>query len=179
MPNDCSPRNRQRGFTLIVIFLLVILMVGMAATVLMSSQTDLQIAGQDRESTIAFYAAETGIAYGKDWLSANSHGAPGPSAWNAILNSNVAQLCGPNPNLYQPGVVPQTLRQPYDFNAPQQIFYNFCIHNNPLDPSWAGGFGSKVDGDGVITWTWITSREQPQPDFDLVIEEARKAALKS
>ena len=33
-----------------------------------------------------------------------------------------------------------------------------------------------IDGDGVITWTWITSREQPQPDYDLVIEEARKAA---
>jgi hypothetical protein len=28
----------------------------------------------------------------------------------------------------------------------------------------------------VITYTWITSREQPQPDYDLVIEEARKAA---
>ena len=33
-----------------------------------------------------------------------------------------------------------------------------------------------IDGNGVITWTWITSREHPQPDYDLVIEEARKAA---
>ncbi|HEV2027405.1 MAG TPA: redoxin domain-containing protein [Candidatus Dormibacteraeota bacterium] len=32
-----------------------------------------------------------------------------------------------------------------------------------------------VDRDGVIRWTWITSRENPQPDYDLVIEEARKA----
>ena len=31
------------------------------------------------------------------------------------------------------------------------------------------------DGSGTITWTWITSREKPQPDYDLVIEEARKA----
>ena len=36
-----------------------------------------------------------------------------------------------------------------------------------------------IDGEGVIRWTWITSREQPQPDYDLVIEEARKAATKS
>ena len=36
-----------------------------------------------------------------------------------------------------------------------------------------------IDGEGVIRWTWITSRENPQPDYDLVIEEARKAATKS
>ncbi len=33
-----------------------------------------------------------------------------------------------------------------------------------------------IDGNGTITWTWVTSREKPQPDYDLVIEEARKAA---
>jgi peroxiredoxin len=33
-----------------------------------------------------------------------------------------------------------------------------------------------IDRTGTITWTWITSREKPQPDYDLVIEEARKAA---
>ena len=31
-----------------------------------------------------------------------------------------------------------------------------------------------MDGDGIIRWTWVTSREKPQPDYDLVIEEARK-----
>ena len=33
-----------------------------------------------------------------------------------------------------------------------------------------------IDGEGVIRYKWITSREMPQPDYDLVIEEARKAA---
>ncbi len=33
-----------------------------------------------------------------------------------------------------------------------------------------------IDGQGVIRYTWITSREHPQPDYDAVIEEARKAA---
>jgi hypothetical protein len=33
-----------------------------------------------------------------------------------------------------------------------------------------------IDGDGIIRWTWTTSREKPQPDYDLVLEEARKAA---
>jgi peroxiredoxin len=31
-----------------------------------------------------------------------------------------------------------------------------------------------IDSGGIIRWTWITSREKPQPDYDLVIEEARK-----
>ena len=33
-----------------------------------------------------------------------------------------------------------------------------------------------IDGQGIIRYTWITSPEQRQPDYDLVIEEARKAA---
>jgi peroxiredoxin len=33
-----------------------------------------------------------------------------------------------------------------------------------------------INGDGTITYTWVTSREKPQPDYDAVIEEARKAA---
>jgi peroxiredoxin len=32
-----------------------------------------------------------------------------------------------------------------------------------------------IDGSGTITWTWQGSREQPLPDYDAVIEEARKA----
>ncbi len=34
-----------------------------------------------------------------------------------------------------------------------------------------------IDGTGTIRYTWQGSREQPLPDYDLVIEEARKAAL--
>ena len=33
-----------------------------------------------------------------------------------------------------------------------------------------------IDGSGTITYAWVTSPEQRQPDYDLVIEEARKAA---
>ncbi len=36
-----------------------------------------------------------------------------------------------------------------------------------------------VDHDGVIRYTWIGSREQPQPDYDAVIEEAKKVANES
>ncbi|HEY3195923.1 MAG TPA: redoxin domain-containing protein, partial [Candidatus Dormibacteraeota bacterium] len=33
-----------------------------------------------------------------------------------------------------------------------------------------------IDRSGTVRWTWQGSRETPQPDYDLVIEEARKAA---
>ena len=33
-----------------------------------------------------------------------------------------------------------------------------------------------IDPSGTIRYTWVTSREQPQPDYDLVLVEARKAA---
>jgi len=33
-----------------------------------------------------------------------------------------------------------------------------------------------VDRHGVIRWTWERSREQPQPDYDEVIAQAKKVA---
>ena len=33
-----------------------------------------------------------------------------------------------------------------------------------------------IDSNGVIRWTWITSREKPQPDYDAVVEEAKRIA---
>jgi peroxiredoxin len=33
-----------------------------------------------------------------------------------------------------------------------------------------------IDHDGVIRYTWVSSREHPLPDYDLVIEEAKRAA---
>lgn len=33
-----------------------------------------------------------------------------------------------------------------------------------------------VDHGGVIRWTWVGSRENPQPDYDAVIAEAKKIA---
>jgi peroxiredoxin len=36
-----------------------------------------------------------------------------------------------------------------------------------------------IDREGDIRWTWIASREQPQPDYDAVIEEAKKVAAES
>jgi peroxiredoxin len=36
-----------------------------------------------------------------------------------------------------------------------------------------------IDRQGVIRWTWVTSREQRLPDYDAVIAVAKKAAEES
>ena len=33
-----------------------------------------------------------------------------------------------------------------------------------------------VDPQGIIRWTWARSQEQPLPDFDEVVTEAKKVA---
>jgi peroxiredoxin len=33
-----------------------------------------------------------------------------------------------------------------------------------------------VDREGTIRWTWVRSQDQPLPDFDQVVAEARKIA---
>jgi peroxiredoxin len=33
-----------------------------------------------------------------------------------------------------------------------------------------------IDQEGVIRWTWVTSKEQRLPDYDVVMEEAKKIA---
>jgi peroxiredoxin len=33
-----------------------------------------------------------------------------------------------------------------------------------------------IDHSGTVRWVWERSREQPQPDYDLVIAEAKKVA---
>ena len=33
-----------------------------------------------------------------------------------------------------------------------------------------------IDREGVIRWTWVSSREMPQPDYDAVVTEAKRIA---
>jgi len=33
-----------------------------------------------------------------------------------------------------------------------------------------------IDRAGTIRWTWVASRELPQPDYDAVVDEAKRIA---
>ena len=65
------PWRPQRGFSLIIVFLIIVVMSAVAGTVMVSTQGDLQVSAHDRESALAFYAAEAANAYGQQWLNRN------------------------------------------------------------------------------------------------------------
>ncbi len=141
---------RQRGFALLVVLLIIVLMAGAASVTLLASQVDLRIAGEDVASTGAFYAAETAVAFGTDWLRAQ---APplGGGAWTAILASGDPHLCAANPQ--QPGlpwITPSLPAVPFD--PSRGTAWVFCVHNNALDPVFATGVPAPntVDSDGLI-----------------------------
>jgi hypothetical protein len=169
-------RRRDRGFSLLVVFMLIIVMVGAAGTVMLSTQQDLSVAGQDRESLQSFYAAEYAVAQAKDYLATLSTTFWSSSTgWTPLLSSGIAQLCGPtgaSPPL-KPGTLPTSNNAWNDY--PGSTFYvngassggakvqwRYCFHNDPDDPAYldANGPGA-VSGD---------TNDTNDPAHQLVIE---------
>jgi Tfp pilus assembly protein PilX len=117
--SPARPGPRQRGFVLITVFLVLLLLLSLGGAVLLSTQSDLQVAGYDREAAIALYAAEAGIAFGKDWLAGRVSGT-GAGAWTVLLRSGDALLCAPGngaapkvlPKVTNPAVTGTSIRRP-------------------------------------------------------------------
>jgi len=142
-------RRRDRGFSLLIVFMLITVMIGVAATVILSTQQDLSVAGQDRESLQAFYAAEYGIAQAKDFL-ASALAAKGINAgnfaagggWTPILAqlspAGVAQGCATGPT----NASARMAWQPLDANTR----WTFCIHNNAGDVAYLDPGGTTPPG---------------------------------
>ncbi len=145
--------GRQRGFSLIVVFLLVIVMVGLAAALMVSTQGDLQVAGQDREAQSAFYAAEAAIAFGKDWLTTANIGS-GQTAWTTLLSSGSEMLCVPVGGARPGTACDQTKNPPVAYGDTKTLTYQFCFHNNADDQRYFDavptGDTADFDGDLVI-----------------------------
>jgi hypothetical protein len=149
-------RSRQRGFSLLIVFMLILIMVGLAMGVVLATQQDLSIAGQDREQAQSLYAAEYAVAMAKAYLlsTPNIYNAPGGpnGGWTPLLKStdpNVqALLCQPlvnYPNNTAPGITPKTasvaLPMPAPWTGPggtgpSPVTYQFCFHNNADDPAY-------------------------------------------
>lgn len=142
--------HRQRGFSLIIVFLIIVMLIGIGGAAILSTQTDLAVAGRDREAAVSLYAAEAGIAFGKDWLFGKASGT-GAGAWNSVLTSAGKYLCVPGDGT-APGTVPNGLNTPTSYDAPRGSSYVFCFHNNALDPNYflLPPTGDTTDGEGVI-----------------------------
>ncbi len=150
-----GPRRDQRGFSLVIVFLIIIVMVGIAAGVMVTTQGDVQVSGAAREAKVAFYAAQAGLAQAEDYLLVKSGGG---GSWTQFLASGDPKLCGPI-NTGQPIGPPRcpTAQNPVDntFDPSRQAGVRYCIHNNAIDPRYVdngvSGSGDLNDGDNIIT----------------------------
>lgn len=150
--------------------MLVIVMIGVAGAVILSTQEDLAVSGQDREALTAFYAAEYGVAQAKDWLYGKALAQWTPitnfNDWGAILvqlrSAGVQQGCLPTGggNVTWP-VQPRMAWQDYNKNSgggvsvdqfslgPGNVMWRYCIHNNADDLAYldtAGNVGAPCNG---------------------------------
>src|SRR5437773_10139221 len=99
-------RMRQRGFSLMVVFLLVMVMVALAGTVALSTQADLSTAGQGREARTTFYAAEYALAEGQAWMAENKG---------------------------ESDCQPRSFSPRFVTSGGDEIRWSFCIHGDTLD----------------------------------------------
>jgi len=133
-------RRGQAGFSLIVVFSLVAIMAAVAMAVLLASRTDIKVSGRQRESRVAFFTAEAGVAYGKKYL---------VTKWNPITFWSGVLSEGPKTATYDLGGVDMGGKRLPLLKAR----YTYSFSNNPDDPSGS----STVDSDGrvVITSTGV------------------------
>lgn len=152
-------RRRQRGFSLIIVFLIVLVMVGISAAVMLTTQGDIQVTGHEREAAIALYAAEAGIAWGQQWVYRFAENRTDRPAWLTYVTAQsgaaASSFCTA-PRIAGPPIAPTQLPTPSstlnyapDGSSPQPISgqlviydpvrggsFQWCVHNNALDPSF-------------------------------------------
>jgi type II secretory pathway pseudopilin PulG len=149
------PHTRQAGFSLVVVFLIVLVMVGIASAVMLTTQGDLQVSGHERESAVALYAAEAGVAWAQQWAYRLAVPLSNQKAWSGLLQITAGAgsqaLCvnapaatippqTPPPNPITFTYVPDGssgIPQPgqlVTYDALHGGSFLWCIHNNALDP---------------------------------------------
>lgn len=117
--------------------MLSIAMVGVAATVILSTQQDLTVASQDREALQAFYAAEYAVAQAKDFLAstATADGLTPASfvargGWSPMLarlaRAGATQGCDGEPTKATP-------RMAWSALPGGAVRWRFCIHDDAGD----------------------------------------------
>ncbi len=125
--------NGQRGFSLVVVFLILSLMAAAALAVLVTARSDIRVSGHERLRSVAFYAAEAGLAYAKADLT--TRWSPS-SLWTPVLSNSA----------YRRGIT-----RDYRFGGSNGVpiiraRYTYRVQNNPDDPSGS----PTVDTDGKV-----------------------------
>lgn len=123
----------QRGFSLVIVFLLLTMMAAAAMAVLLSARTDVRVSGHDRLNSVAFYSAEAGLAYAKGYIIPKWNSS---TFWTPVLQDPQAT---------------SGINQDYKFGGTSGIpkveaDYTYRFSNNIDDPSGQ----PTVDSDGRI-----------------------------
>ncbi len=100
MHNYLKPLDNESGMVLVIAILIIAALILLGATTLMITQTDLQIAGKQKASTTAFFAAEAGVEEARarlkgDFTPAASRivdSSPTDPAWTTAMSSLQAIL---------------------------------------------------------------------------------------
>jgi hypothetical protein len=137
-PRSAALRSRrtskgQRGFSLVIVFLLLSMMAAAALAVLLSARTDIRVSGHDRLNSVAFYSAEAGLAYAKGYVIPKWNSS---TFWTPVLQDPQAT---------------SGINQDYEFGGTSGIpkveaDYTYRFSNNTDDPSGQ----PTVDSDGRV-----------------------------
>lgn len=130
--------KRQQGFSLVIVFLLLAMMAAAAMAVLLSARSDIRVSGHDRLNSVAFYSAEAGLSYAKQYMLPRWNST---SFWTPILQDTQATT-GINQNYKFGGTAGLPLIE---------ADYTFRFSNNPDDPS--GQLDTDSDGRVIIIST--------------------------
>ncbi len=113
---------KQRGFSLVIVFLLLAMMSAAAMAVLLSARSDVRVSGHDRLNSVAFFSAEAGLAYGKAYMLQRWDNT---TFWTPLLQDSQA-VSGINRDYHFGGTA----------GLPRiEADYTFRFANNPDDPS--------------------------------------------
>ena len=147
MPNRLAPElpARQRGATLIVALLILVLIMIIGITAVSTSNTQYKLAGNLQFEDSAINNAETGIATAELWLSTGT-----PPNYAKTAFTAVAPTTNPNPSAPgTPELLPRTnvaSIQAARATAPLSMTWadsnSRCVGNDPAAPTVCGATGN-------------------------------------
>lgn len=166
-----SPRDRQRGNSLLLALIVMSALAALGSLTVVSMQSSLKTSTNDRAQQIAMYAAESGAAVAMNFLRLNFVNAAQPgAAWSAYVTpSNLNVVSVPQALIPSNDAAPTA---PNNLLSPDQnAWFDIQLYNNRDDPGFAAGAGSN-DTDGRIVIR--TTGHGPQGSLAIIEWEVQR-----
>lgn len=171
MTTTRSPRDRQRGNSLLLALIVLSALAMLGSLTVVSVQSGLKTSTNDRFQGVAMYAAESGGAAAMDFLRNHFDTERGWSAY--VKRNNDPTLITPlaAPDLPSSGALPGAAGNL--FSADQNAWFTIEILNNRGDPGFAlGSSTNDMDGQVIIRSTG----HGPQGSVVILEWEVRRTA---